>query len=435
MFRRMGLGRGPLVGHGSETELDDMMRGQGRLRAGSRFGLLAGALGTALVLSGCNEKNTYAAPPAAKVTVAAPTQMPVTLYAEFTGNTAPVNAVNLEARVEGFLTAVDYTDGEAVKKDRLLFQIEPDQYAAKVALQKALLESASATLRNAQREYDRQADLGQREVSSQRTVDEAKTKLDTAKADVAAAEANLKLAETSYGYTTVRAPFDGVVTRHLVDVGAVVGTSGVTKLATILQVNPIYVYFNLSEQQQIDLRDDLAKAGKTLKSLREEKQDMPVEVALQADTAFDYSGKVDYIAPQLDAATGTLELRASLANPNVALVPGLFVRVRLPIGKIDNALLVNDTAVMANQVGSYVMVVGTDNKVEQRQVTTGPVEGQLRVITKGLKADDKVVIGAIQRAVAGNTVDPVAGAMAAAPEGPKPAPAALTNGTGTKSNP
>ncbi|MFG1431946.1 efflux RND transporter periplasmic adaptor subunit [Xanthobacter sp. V2C-8] len=397
--------------------------------------LLAGAFGAIILLSGCNDKNTYAAPPAPKVTVATPRQMAVTLYAEFTGNTAPLNAVDLEARVEGFLTSIDYRDGEAVRKGRVLFQIEKEQYAAKVEQLKAALESAGATQANAQRDYDRQAALGQREVSSQRTVDDAKTKLDTARADVKAAEAALNLAEISYAYTTVRAPFDGVVTRHLADVGALVGTSGPTKLATILQVDPIYVYANISEQQQIALRDDLAKAGKTLRSLREEKQEMPVEVALQDDAAFQYTGGIDYIAPQLDAATGTLELRAALDNPDVALVPGMFVRVRVPVGKIDPALLVNDTAIMANQAGSYVMVVGKDNKVEQRQVATGPVEGQLRVITKGLDAGDRVVIGAIQKAVAGNAVDPVSGAMAAAPEGPKPAPAALTRGAGTKTTP
>ncbi|ABD07271.1 Secretion protein HlyD [Rhodopseudomonas palustris HaA2] len=394
------------------------------------WSVIAGLLCAPLVLSGCKEQNKYAAPPPTKVTVATPTRSPVTLYAEFTGNTAPVASVDLEARVQGFLESIDYRDGEAVKKGRVLFKIEPAQYQAQVDLQQAQLDGAKAKQVNAQREYDRQATLGQKEVATQRNVDDAQTNLASANAQVAASEASLKLAKTSLAYATVTAPFDGVVTRRLANIGALVGSSGPTKLATILQVDPLYVYFNITEQQQINLRDALAKQGKTLKTMREDGMEMPIEVALSADTAFQYAGKVDYIAPQVETATGTLQLRGVLENKNVALVPGLFVRVRVPVGKLDDALLVDDTAVMSNQTGSYVMVVGNNNVVEQRQVTPGALQGQLRVITKGLSADDKVVIGAIQRAVAGNTVAPVSGAMAAAPTGPKPAPASLTPGTG-----
>jgi len=392
--------------------------------------IIAALLCAPVLLSGCKEQNKYAAPPPAKVTVAPPTRAPVTLYAEFTGNTAPVASVDLEARVQGFLESIDYRDGEAVKKGRVLFRIEPAQYQAQVDLQQAQLDGAKAKQVNAQREYDRQATLGQKEVATQRNVDDAQTNLASAIAQVAASEASLKLAKISLAYATVSAPFDGVVTRRLANAGALVGSSGPTKLATILQVDPLYVYFNITEQQQINLRDALAKQGKTLKTMREDGLELPIQVALSSDTAFQYVGKVDYIAPQVDTATGTLQLRGALDNKDVALVPGLFVRIRVPVGKIDDALLVDDTAVMSNQTGSYVMVVGKTNVVEQRAVTTGPVEGQLRVITKGLSADDRVVIGAIQRAVAGNTVDPVAGAMAPAPTAPKPAPAALTPGTG-----
>lgn len=378
--------------------------------------LFGGAVAAALLLAGCNEQNTFAAPPPAKVTVATPTQAPVTLYAEFTGKTAPSQEVNLEARVQGYLTLVGYRDGEAVRKDRVLFEIEKDQYRDQVALQQAELAIAQAKAVNAQTEFDRQADLGQKQVSSQRSVDDARAALDAAKGQVAADEASLALAQLSYDYTTVRAPFDGVVTRHLVDTGSLVGSSGPTKLATILRVDPLYVYFNMSEQQQIAMRDALAAQGKTLRDVRESRVEPPVDIALAGEAAYKYAGRIDYIAPQLDGATGTLQMRAALPNKDVELIPGQFVRVRVPIGKIDNALLVDDTAVQANQTGSYVMVVGTDNLVEQRSVTTGPVEGQLRVITKGLKADDKVVIGSLQRAVSGKSVTPVAGAMAALPQ-------------------
>jgi membrane fusion protein (multidrug efflux system) len=389
-------------------------------RRGAGAGLRGGAVAAALLLAGCNEQNTFAAPPPAKVTVATPTQAPVTLYAEFTGKTAPSQEVNLEARVQGYLTLIGYRDGEAVRKDRVLFEIEKDQYRDQVALQQAELTIAQAKAANAQTEFDRQADLGQKQVSSQRSVDDARAALDAAKGQVAADEASLSLANLSYGYTTLRAPFDGVVTRHLVDVGSLVSSSGPTKLATILRVDPLHVYFNMSEQQQIDMRDALAAQGKTLRDVRESRVEPPVEIALAGEATYKYAGTIDYVAPQLDGATGALQMRAALPNKDVELIPGQFVRVRVPIGNIENALLVDDTAVQANQTGSYVMVVGKDNLVEQRAVTTGSVEGQLRVITKGLNADDKVVIGSLQRAVSGKSVTPVSGAMAALPQAATP---------------
>ncbi|SKA38870.1 membrane fusion protein, multidrug efflux system [Enhydrobacter aerosaccus] len=386
-----------------------------------RLAVLASLAGGALLLSGCNDKNKFAAPPPSKVTVAAPTQAPVTLYAEFTGKTAASLAVDLEARVQGYLTAIGYRDGDAVKKGAELFEIEKDQYRDQVALQKAQLAIAQAKEANAKVQYERQLAMGQKEAASQRSVDDMRTAFDEAKGQVAADQANLDLADLTYSYASVRAPFDGVVTRHLVDVGSLVGSSGPTKLATILQVDPLYVYFNMTEQQQIDMREALAAQGKTLRDVRESRVEPPVEVALGRDETFKYAGKIDYIAPQLDGATGSLQMRASLPNKTVELIPGQFVRVRVPTGKIEKALLVNDTAVRSNQAGSYVMVVGKDNVVEQRYVTTGPVRGQLRVITKGLNADDQVVIGSIQRAIAGKKVAPVNGAMAAVPEDPAPA--------------
>ena len=246
--------------------------------------VVAGLLCAPLILSGCKEQNKYAAPPPAKVTVATPTRSPITLYAEFTGNTAPVASVDLEARVQGFLQSIDYRDGEAVKKDRVLFKIEQTQYQAQVDLQQAQLDAAKAKQINAQREFDRQSVLGQKEVATQRNVDDAQTNLAAANAQVAASEASLKLAKTSLAYATVSAPFDGVVTRRLANAGALVGSAGPTKLATILQVDPLYVYFNITEQQQINLRDALAKKGKTLKDMREEGLELPVQVALSSDT-------------------------------------------------------------------------------------------------------------------------------------------------------
>lgn len=386
---------------------------------------LVAVLAGGLALAGCKKTNTYVAPPPQRVSIALPVVQPVTLYADFTGTTAAVSAVDLEARVEGFVKAIGYKDGAVVQKGQILFEIEPDQYQADVDLQKANLSSAVAQQSNAQREFAREATLGQNAVASQQKVDQAKTDLATANALVAADLAKLRLAQTSLGYTTIAAPFTGIVTRHLADVDALVGSSGPTKLATILQVQPLDVYFTMSEQDARYVRTALAQSGITLEQIRNGQKVLSIMVAPEGDTTFSYRGVVDYIAPQLDGETGTLQMRGVLPNTAIALVPGQFVRVRMPVGMLKNAILVNDTAVLSNQTGDYVLVTDGKNVVAQRSVTTGPVVGQLRVITAGLSASDRVVIGAVQKAIPGRTVTPVASTMAAPPAGATPAPASL----------
>ncbi|PXW58799.1 RND family efflux transporter MFP subunit [Chelatococcus asaccharovorans] len=373
-----------------------------------------------LMLAACNDKNAYVPPPPPQVFVAPPVQKPVQRYLEFTGNTAAVNSVDLEARVQGFLETINYKDGALVKKDTLLFGIQRDQYQAQLDLQKAELASAQATQANAQIEYNRQAQLGRQDFASQRAIDDAKTNLDKAIAQIAADQANIQLATITLGYTQVTAPFDGIVTRHLVDVGALVGYSGPTKLATIVQVDPIYTYFTVSEQIVLQIKAELARLGRNLTEIH----NVPVEIGLQDQSDFPYRGTIDYIAPQVDPSTGTLEVRGVFPNENLSLIPGLFVRVRIPVGQPIDALLVDDTAIGRNQLGSYVLVVDANGVVQQRQVTTGRLEGQLRVIEKGIDPGDKVIINGVQRAVPGNKVNPQVGTMAAAT--PAASPAAAT---------
>lgn len=382
----------------------------------------AAAVVAGLGLAGCGEKNAYVPPPPAKVTVATPLQYPVIVYEEFTGNTAAINSVALEARVQGFLEAINYVDGARVSKGTVLFNIQRDQYQAQLDLNKAQLAMAVAKQTNAQAEYNRQATLGKQDFASQRAVDDAKTNLDSATAQIAADKANIDLATITLGYTSVTAPFDGVVTRHLADVGALVGYSGPTKLATIVQIDPIYVYFNIGEQQLLHLRQLFTAQGVSLRQLREQKKVLPVEVALQTEKEFRHRGTIDYIAPEVDPNMGTLQLRAELPNREFELIPGLFVRVRVPIRQIDKAILIDDTAIGSNQLGSYVMVINKDNVVEQRVVKTGQLEGQLRVIESGLEATDRVVIGGVQRAIPGNKVEPADGKMADPPASKGPAP-------------
>ncbi|MBY5775116.1 efflux RND transporter periplasmic adaptor subunit [Rhizobium leguminosarum] len=357
------------------------------------------------ILGGCEESgNTYVAPPPPPVRVAQPIQQPVTLYFELTGNTAPLNSVDIEARVQGYVQSIDYQDGMTVMKGTKLFGIERNTYQAQLDQAKASLASQHASQVGAQQEYDRQLNLSKQQVTTQTAVDSAKATLDEANASILNAQANLDLATINLGYTEVLAPFDGTVTDHLVDIGALVGVSGPTKLASIVQTDPLYAYFNVSETQVLMIKEHLAKQGRTFKQT--DLPSIPAELGLQTEEGYPHKGHLDYVSPQLDASTGTLQVRALFDNKDHAMLPGLFVRVRVPVGHNDKALLVRDDAIGTNQLGSYLLVLGKDDVVEQKQVKTGQREGALRVIDSGLDPADWVVTQGIQQAIPGSKVTP-----------------------------
>jgi membrane fusion protein, multidrug efflux system len=354
------------------------------------------------MLTACGDKNAYVAPPPPKVVAAQPLQQPVTRYIELTGNTQAINTVDLEARVQGFLEKINYVDGTLVKKDQVLFEIQRNTYEAQLEQAKATLAGNQAGQVNAQIEYDRQAQLQQQQVSTQAKLDDAKQKLDQAIAGVENAKASLQLAQINLGYTEVAAPFDGIATRHLQAIGSLVGYAGPTKLATVVQIDPIYAYFNVSETIVLRIKEALSRQGKTLRDVGE----VPVEIGTQTETGYPHKGKIDYIAPEVDPSTGTLETRAIFENKNSALLPGFFVRVRVPVQRPEKSILVEDVAIGTSQLGEYVLIVGKDNIVEQRQVKLGQLDGRLRVIESGLTGDEWVITEGLQRSVPGNKVDP-----------------------------
>jgi RND family efflux transporter MFP subunit len=355
----------------------------------------------AFAVAGCGQDNRYAAPPPPKVAVAKPLEQEVTRYFEATGNTAAVNSVDLVARVQGFVQAINYSDGDFVKKGTSLFTIEPEPYKLKVDSAKAALTSAKATLKQTEAEYQRQAELVSRQVSTQANYDKALAQRDTSQAEVQSAQANEQQAEINLGYTDVVAPFDGIVSARQVSIGQLVGANAATVLSTIVQVDPIYVNFNTSERDVLRVRADLARGGRTVADLL----GIPVEIGLQTESGYPHKGKLDYIAPTVDPSTGTLAARANLANSDRVLVPGYFVRVRIP-SQPQPALLVSDVAIGADQGGRYVLVVNKDNIVEQRRVDPGQLVGELRVIEHGLDKNDRVVVAGVMRAIPGQKVDP-----------------------------
>lgn len=359
------------------------------------------AICVAASLAACGQNNQYAAPPPPKVTVATPVERQIPRYFESTGNTAAINSVDLVARVQGFVQGINYADGDFVKKGASLFTIEPQPYKLKVDAAKASVISAQATLTQAQAEYERQAALVGKQVSTQANYDKALAQRDSAQADLQSAQANQQQAEINLGYTDVAAPFDGVVSARQVSIGQLVGASSPTVLATIVQLDPIWVNFTASERDVLQVRAALARRGETTASLI----GIPVEVGLQTEDGYPHDGKLDYVAPTVNASTGTLAARASLENADRTLLPGYFVRVRIASRQQQPTLLVPNVALGSDQGGPYVLVVNRDNVVEQRKVDAGQVVGDLRVIESGLGKDDRVIIGGIMRAIPGEKVD------------------------------
>jgi RND family efflux transporter MFP subunit len=355
-----------------------------------------------VVLAACGQENRFVAPPPPKVTVQLPVQQTVTPYLEATGNAASVNTVKLVARVQGYLQEIKYQDGATVKKGTPLFVIEPEPYKVKLEQAQAAEEGAKAALVNAEAEFQRQQQLQAKDVSTQANLDKARANRDTARADVLQAQAQTQTAEINLGYTTVSAPFDGVVTARQVSLGELVGGDQTNQLASIVQLDPIWVWFNLSERDVQRVRAAIAQRGMSAAELVNK---VPIEVGLQTETGYPHRGVLDYAAPNVDQSTGTLQVRGVFENANKALLPGYFVRVRVPMAP-EPAILVPEVAIGADQAGRYVLAVNAENTVEQRRVTLGQSFGEMRAVLDGVKPDQRIVVAGIQDAVPGQKVDP-----------------------------
>src|SRR5262249_26673270 len=366
-------------------------------------------------------RNQYQPPPPPEVGVAKPQQRPVTQYLELTGNTSAFNKVELVARVQGFLDKIGYKDGERVAAGTTLFEIERAPYLTSLQMAGASREQQAAVLVEGEADLNRQLSLQQRQVASEARLDESRSKRDATLAALEQAKGQVEQAKINLGYTEIKAPFAGVVTARLVDPGSLVGAGGATKLATIVQIDPIYVNFNVNEQQVLQIRDQLRSQGLTIKGLGP----MPVDVGLQTETGFPHQGVINYIAPDLDQSTGTLAVRALLENKDRVLLPGLFVRVRVPIERDVKSMLVPDRALGNNQLGRYVLVVDDKNVVGQRSVATGEaVDGGMGGIKSGRDGNGRVGASGIQPALPGSRVNRGGG------RGTSPAAAASSGAAG-----
>jgi RND family efflux transporter MFP subunit len=363
--------------------------------------IVCGAM-LAAALVACNAQNTYVPPPPPKVDVALPVRQNVTPYLEATGNTTAVNETALVARVQGFIQEISYKDGDPVKAGTVLFVIEPEPYQLALDQANSAKASADAALKQSEAEYERQAALVAKTFATKQDLEKAEAARDANVAVQQQAAANIKQAELNLSYTQVKAPFDGVVTARLVSVGELVGPNNASTLASIVQFNPIYVDFNVSEKDVLRIRASMQKRGITAQDLKK----IPAEIGLQTETGYPHKGTLDYAAPAVTAATGALPVRAVLDNAERQLLPGYFVRVRVPLFEEPNMLLVPDRAIGSDQSGRYLLIAGKDDVVEQRTVQIGQLVGELRVITSGINPDDRIVVSGLLTAVPGQKIEP-----------------------------
>ncbi len=336
------------------------------------------------------------------VDVASPVVQTVREWDQYTGRFAAVQRIELRARVSGYLNSVHFEDGQEVKKDDLLFVIDPRPLEASLAAAKANLTSAQAQLKLADTDLKRGEELLRRRVTAVAEVDRRRSQRDVAAANVLVAQANVRSAELNLAFTNIRAPMDGRMSDRRVDVGNLIsgGSDGATLLTTIVSQNPIHFEFDVSEQSYLKYAR-LTAAGK-----RPGSRDTPnpIYIRLGDEAGWPRRGFMNFVDNVLGLETGTVRGRAVVENTDGFLQPGMFGEIRL-IGSGDyEAVLVPDSAVLFDQATRIVMVVGADNKVTTRVVETGPIIDGLRVVRKGLAGGDKLIVNGLQRVRAGMEV-------------------------------
>lgn len=418
---------------------------------------------------GCGKPNAYVAPPPPTVTVTTPVQRPITEYLEFTGLAQPMETVEIRARVRGFLNERHFTEGSDVKQGQLLFVIDEEPFRIQLRAAETHLQEAEAALRQAtaskarevaqaqmrlaesqlllsQQDEQRISSLHQRQVSTKSELDQAQATLKTRAAEVESARANLEQANATYdtsiltakahvetartaveearlnlGYCRMHAPIDGRISRVSFDIGNLVGDAGASVLATIVKAAPIYAYATISEADALRV-----PALRLLGSAEKASKGIPVELGTAGHDDYPFVGVIDYTDPGFDPGTGTLRVRGVFANEDWQLVPGMFVRMRIAVAEVPDALLVPERALGLDQSGPYLLVVDAEGTVNARPVRTGVALGDLRVVKGKIGIDDRVIVEGLLRVRPGARVvaTPAAAAAPSSPAAPAAAAAA-----------
>ena len=363
-------------------------------------------LALATLVASCDRGQQQAgAPPPPAVTVAKPEQRTLSDYDEYVGRFAAINAVEVRARVSGYLDSVHFKDGQTVKQGDLLFTIDkrPFQYTLDQA--RANLATAQSNLAYAEADLKRGQSLVREHTITERLFEQRSQTFRNAQASVTGAQAAVQQAELDMQFTELRAPIDGRIGARLVSPGNLVtgGTGTTTLLATIVSTDPIYFEFTFDEASYLRY-ERIAKDGSDVAS---RSGGVKVTLKLIDEQSFPHQGRMDFVNNVIDTATGTILARAEFKNPGSVFTPGMFGRVRVPASAPYQALLVPDTAVGTEQANKYLLVVGAGDKVQQKTVTTGQLTADgLRVIKTGVGADDRVVVDGLMRARPGMPVKP-----------------------------
>ena len=345
-------------------------------------------------------KQAGAAPPPPAVVVAEVVQKTVPIYSEYVAQIGAKETVEIRARVQAYLAAQHFAEGTIVKKDQLLFTLDPREYEAKLLQAKAQLEGAQARLGKAETDERRLKPLAARQAVPQQDYDNAVANLETARAGLSAVKAAVVEAELDLSYCTIRSPISGLIGKRLVDPGNLVGKGEATLLDTVSSVDPIRVSVTVSEAEYLRLRSQQA-AGRVAIGV-------PLELVLADGSVFPHKGKMVFVDRAVDIKTGTLTGIAEFPNPNAALRPGQFGRVRASIETAENAILIPKRAVQEIQGMQTVLVVGADNMVALRTIKPGESVGPLLVVHDGLKPGERVIVDGVQKARPGTKVNPSA---------------------------
>lgn len=354
------------------------------------------------ILTGCKEKKESAgAMPVPEISVTKPIVENITLTKDYPGYLTTDKTLSLVARVNGTLQSTSYTPGGRVKKGQLLFVIEPTLYKDKVEQAKADLQTAKAQLEYARSNYSRMKEAIKSDAVSQIQLLQSEASVKEGIAAVDNAEAALSTAHTNLGYCYIRAPFDGIITKATMDVGSYVGGAlQPVTLATLYKDDLMYAYFNVTDNQWLSMAMADEQSAKNLPQ--------KIMVRLGKDGTGSYPATLDYLSPNVDISTGTLQVRANFNNPKGVLKSGLYVSITLPYREAENAVLVKEASIGTDQLGKYLYVVNDSDIVRYRHIEVGQLMGDtLRQVTGGISPQERYVTEALMKVRDGMKVKPM----------------------------